>query len=125
MVLGLKVLVMVGAAGFPMAVSLSVAELLLGAGSVVPDGTATSAVLVSAPVVPAPTVPVTVIVSVSPTLSAPVVKLTLLPLLLLVPQLDVPDATHVTELTAMATGTLSVTVAPVTLLGPALLTTRL
>src|SRR5919198_3180806 len=98
-------------------VLLSVA-LLFPAGSFVPAGAATDAVFV---IVPEPvTVPVTVNVTDWPARTSTVSFRFPLPL---AGQLDSPDGTHVQVTPESWTGITSVTVAPVTPLGPALLTT--
>src|SRR5947208_1110747 len=99
-------------------VSLSVA-LLLPAGSLIPAGAVTVAVFVIVPEL-AVTVAVAVNVAVPPlSRLTPAFKLPLP----LAGQVDPADATHVHVTLATWTGKLSVTVAPVTVLGPALLAT--
>src|SRR5882762_2838693 len=100
-----------------MTVLLSVAALL-PAGSLVPAGAVTVAVFVIVPV------PVTVAVARNVAVP-PLRRLTLafrLPLPL-AGQVDPAEATHVQATLATWAGKLSVTVAPVTALGPALLAT--
>ena len=96
-------------------VSVSVALLLPGVGSVVPDGTDTVAVLLSVPVADALTVALTVYVAV-PLASRFTVSL-MLPLPEAV-QLEPADAVHVQVTPVKLAGIVSLTVAPVTSLGP-------
>ena len=96
-------------------VSVSVAELLPGFGSVTPAGAATVAVLTSVPVAEADNVAVSVKVAVAPT-----GRLTAA---LMFPEPDAghvppPAPTHVHVAPVSAAGNVSATVAPVTALGP-------
>ena len=96
-------------------VSVSVALLLPGVGSVVPDGTATVAVLLSEPVADALTVALTVYVAV------PLANRFTVSLMLPLPdalQLEPEDAVHVQVTLVRLAGIVSLTVAPVTSLGP-------
>src|SRR4029077_772605 len=102
-------------------VSVSVALLFPGVGSVTPAGTLTVAVLATLPVAPAPMLATTVYVIVLPTGRLTVSLI--LPLPLAVKPDALPLATAVKVSLATAAGKVSVTVAPVTLLGPLLLTT--
>ena len=102
-------------------VSVSVAELLPGVGSVNPPGGATVAVLASVPEADAEIVAVSVNVAVPPA-----ARLTVALMLPEPPagQLEpVPAATHVHVAPPNTTGNVSVTVAPVTNDGPALVAT--
>ncbi len=101
-------------------VSVSVAELLPGLGSVTPAGAVIVAVLTSVPVAAADTVPLSVNVALPPT-----GRLTLA-LMLPEPaagQVPPPAPTHVHAAPRIVAGTVSATVAPVTPLGPLLLAT--
>src|SRR5436305_304 len=114
-----SVLVMLRSAVEPTAV-VSVAELLPGVGSVVPDGAIADAVLLNVPVAPAETVPVAVNVAVPPD-----TRLTLADML---PDPDAGhddpgDAVHVHVVDVSADGKASVTVAPMTSAGPLFVTT--
>src|SRR5229473_3294657 len=100
-------------------VSVSVAVLLPGVGSVVPAGAVTLAVLLRLPVAEAEMLAVTVNVAVPPFARLTVVLM--LPVPLVAPQLAA--GAHVQLALLMPAGSASVTVAPVTALGPALLTT--
>lgn len=103
-------------------VSVSVAELFAGFGSVVPLGTATLTVLDTVPVAALETVTTNVKVAVPPTARLiAVLFIFTWPLGAL--QLDPADAVQVHEPMINALGRMSVTVAPVTALGPALVTT--
>src|SRR3954451_2842113 len=100
-------------------VSLSVAELLPGVGSVTPAGAATVAVLVSVPVAAAEMVQLAVEVALPP--------LGRLAVSLMFPepeavQVPPPAPTHV-QVQVSEAGKVSATVVPVALLGPALLAT--
>ena len=86
-----------------------------------PDGTVTVAVLTRLPVAPADTVPVSVNVAVPPLRRSTVVPM--LPLPEGAPHALPADATHVHAGVVIAAGTASVTVAPITALGPLLLAT--
>ena len=95
-------------------VSVSVALLLAGAGSVTPAGAATVAVLINEPVAPAAIVQLAVYVTLPP-LGRPTV-------LLILPEPDAvqvppPDPAHVHEQVSAA-GNVSATVEPGALLGP-------
>jgi len=109
------------------AVSVSVAELLLLSGSekLAPPGMTILAVLTRFPVVPDATVPLIVKVSKlpAPAFTAALSKRTLIPEVLLVPQLAEPLGAQVTASPLMAVGTLSRTLKPEALSGPALRTT--
>src|SRR5258708_6491446 len=100
-------------------VSVSVAVLLPGVGSVVPAGAVTLAVLVRLPVAEAEMLAVTVNVAVPPFARLTVVLMSPVPLVR--PQLAA--GAHVQVALLMPAGSVSVTVAPVTPSGPALLTT--
>src|SRR5258708_3739874 len=102
-------------------VSVSVALLLPGVGSVTPAGALTVAVFATLPVAPAPMLATTVYVIVLPTAML-TVSLILPPPLAVKPD-ALPLATAVQVSLATAGGKGSVTVAPVTLLGPLLVTT--
>jgi hypothetical protein len=97
-------------------VSVSVAELLAGVGSVTPPGTVTVAVLTRLPVAAALTVPVKVYVTLPPTGRFTVALMLPDPLAV---QLAPPALTQVQVGLGIAAGTVSTTVAPVTALGPA------
>ncbi len=99
-------------------VSVSVAELLAGVGSVTPTGGVMDAVLTRLPVAPAAMVPVTVNVAVAPTGRSTVVLM--LPLPLPAAHDPPPAGTHVQVTPTSDTGTVSVTLAAVTADGPAL-----
>ena len=101
--------------------SVSLAELLMELGSFAPLGGATVAIFVSVPVALLEIVAVSVNVAVPPTAKLTVAEM--LPFPLGVPQLDPDEAVQVHEAFVNAAGKLSVTVAPVMALGPALLTT--
>src|SRR5689334_8312037 len=103
-------------------VSVSVAELFARFGSSVPFGAATFTLFETVPVAELETSTVTLNVAVPPTarLTAVLFRLTL-PLGTL--QLDPDDAVHVHEIIVSVLGRMSVTNAPATALGPALLTT--
>src|SRR5690242_5291795 len=106
------------ACGF--SVSVSVALLLPGVGSVVPAGAAIVAVLARLPVALALTVPASVNVAVPPTGMFTVAAMLPLPD---AGPLAPPAYTAVQVAPVMVAGTVSATVAPVALLGPALLAT--
>src|SRR6201999_2166664 len=98
-------------------VSVSVAELLPGVGSVTPPGAVTVAVLLSVPVAAGETVQLAVYVTL-----APLGRLTV-PLMLPEPaavQVPPPAPTQV-QVQVSEAGNVSATVAPVAALGPALL----
>jgi hypothetical protein len=97
-------------------VSVSVALLFAGFGSVTPLGTATVAVLLSVPVADALTVPVSVYVTLPLTGRFTVSLMLPEPLAVQVPP---PAPTHVQLAPVIVAGRVSVTVAPVTALGPA------
>ncbi len=101
-------------------VSVSVAELFPGFGSVTPAGAAIVAVLTSVPVAAAETVPTTVNVAVPPG-----GRLTLAPMFPAPAAGHVPPPapTHVQVAPIIAAGNVSATVAPTAVLGPALLAT--
>src|SRR5436305_1920544 len=102
-------------------VSVSVAVLLPGVGSVTPAGTATVAVFDNVPDAPAVSVALTVYVIVLP---AGIVTVSLmLPLPLALKPVAPPLAVAVQVCVASAAGNVSVMVAPVTLLGPLLVAT--
>lgn len=103
-----------------MTVSVSLAELLFDAGSVEPDGVAIDAVLVRVPRASAATVAFTVKVA-----FPPLAKLTaelMLPVPDAAPQLDPLEAKQVQVALVSFAGNASTTVAPVTALGPLLIT---
>lgn len=102
-------------------VSVSLAELFDEFGSVVPFGAATVAVFVIEPVAVLATVALTKNVAVPPAARLTVVLMLILPLG--AEQLDPADAVQVQEPMTRLLGIMSVTVAPVTALGPALATT--
>jgi hypothetical protein len=102
-------------------VSVSVAELLPGVGSVTPDGTAIAAVLTRVPVAVATTVAEIVNVADAPTGRSTVVLM--LPLPLPAAHDAPPLVTHVHVTPVSDAGIVSVTGAPVTADGPALLAT--
>jgi hypothetical protein len=104
---------------FPTSVSVSVAELFPGVGSVTPPGTATVAVFTRLPVAAALIVALTVYVTLPPTGRLTVLLMLPLPLAGHVPP---PAPAHV-HVAVKDAGNVSATVAPVTLLGPALLAT--
>src|SRR3954451_21516020 len=97
-------------------VSVSVAELLAGVGSVTDAGAETGAVFARVPVADAESVPVTVKVALPPGASVPV------GLMLPVPdgegQVEPAVAEHVHATPATAAGRVSATVAPVAVEGP-------
>src|SRR5260370_1190951 len=99
-------------------VSVSVAVLLPGVGSVVPAGAATLAVLLRLPVAEAEMFAVTVNVAVPPFARLTVVLMSPVPLV--TPQLAA--GAHVQLALLMPAGSVSVTVAPVTALGPPFVT---
>src|SRR5438034_915527 len=101
--------------------SESVAELLPGAGSVVPPGTVVVAVLIRLPAAAGSMVATTVKVAVPPT--ARLTRLLMLPLPFAGPEEPAPAYAAVQVALVMAAGKESATVAPVTKLGPALVTT--
>src|SRR5438128_520189 len=106
-------------------VSVSVAVLLPGVGSVWPAPTVTVAVLTRLPIVAALIVPLTVMVS---EFAAPAAMLTLvneraLPAEPFVPQLAEPLATQVIVVPVIDAGIVSATETPVAFDGPLLLTT--
>lgn len=96
--------------------------LLAGFGSIVPGGTATVTLLVTVPVAALETVTVRAKVAVPPTARLTGVLL-ILTLPLAAPQLEPAEAVHVHEPIISELGKMSVTVAPVTTLGPALVMT--
>src|SRR5258706_533398 len=102
-------------------VSVSVALLLPGVGSVTPAGALTVAVFATLPVAPAPMLAMTVYVIVLPTGRLTVSLI--LPLPLAVKPDAPPLATAVNVSLVTAAGRTSPTLAPVTLLGPLLVTT--
>src|SRR5437773_177024 len=97
-------------------VSVSVAELLVGFGSVTPSGAATVAVLTRVPVADVLTVPVRVYVTVPPTGRFTVSLMLPDPFAM---QLPPPAPTLPPLPPSAAAGTVSVTVAPFAALGPA------
>lgn len=103
-----------------MTVSVSLAELLFGAGSVEPDGAVIDAVFVSVPSASAATVVFTVKVAFPP-LARLTVEL-MLPVPDTAPQLDPLEAKQVQVALVSFAGNVSTTVAPVTALGPLLVT---
>lgn len=119
----LLVLVMVRSA-VGVSESVSLAELFPGFGSTVPFGTTTDAALVTVPVAVLETFTVSLNVAEPPT-----ARLTALLLMLTTPldslQLEPEEAVHVHETIVSGAGKISLTVAPVTALGPALVTTML
>ena len=96
--------------------SVSLAELLPGVGSVVPAGTATVAVLTSMPVAAADSVAVSVYVTLAPAGRLTVSAMLPLPDAVHVPP-PAPTQVHVAPVSAA--GSVSITVAPLTALGPA------
>lgn len=102
-------------------VSLSLAELFDRLGSVEPDGAATVAVFVIVPVAVLATVVFTVKVAVPLGNKLTVVLMFTFPLA--AAQLDPTEAEQVHELITKLAGTVSVTCAPTTALGPELPTT--
>lgn len=102
-------------------VSVSVAVLLFGVGSVVPVAGVTVAVFVKDPVAVPETVPFNVKVTVP--LAATSTVVLILPLPLACPQLDPAEAAQVHVALVSVAGRMSETVAPNAALGPALLTT--
>lgn len=98
-----------------------VSVLLVEFGSAVPLGGATVAILLSVPVAVLETVAVSVKVAEPPT--SRFTAALILPVPFAVPQLEPDDAVQVHDAFVSVLGKLSVTVAPVTALGPALLTT--
>lgn len=105
---------------FGWAVDVTEVWLLLPSGSVTPVGPETLAVLVTVPVKLAGNVAVIENVAV-PALAKLTVAL-MLPVPLALPQLEPLDATQVQETLVRIAGTLSITVAPVTGLGPSFVT---
>ena len=105
-------------------VSVSLAVLLPGLGSVEPAPAVTVAALTSGPLAAGLMVPFTMMVSAWPAPGASLapVKLTLLPAEALVPQLSVPVAVQVAVTPVMAAGTGSAMVNPVAVLGPSFVT---
>ena len=101
----------------PASASVSVAALLAGAGSLTPPGAATVAVLLSVPVAAAEIAQLAVYVALAPTGKLTVLLMLPEPLAVQVPP-PAPTQVHVQVRLA---GNVSATVAPVTLLGPALL----
>src|SRR5260370_1053141 len=101
-------------------VSVSVALLLTGFGSVTPTGTAMVAVLAVGPLAPPATVALTVKVAVPPL--SRLTEAAMLPLPL-AGQLEPAEATQVQAPKVRFAGAVSVTVAAVTALGPLLLAT--
>jgi hypothetical protein len=99
-------------------VSVSVALLLPGVGSVTPAGAVTVAVFDSEPVALGLMFAMTVYVTLPPTGRLTVALMLPEPLAVHVPP---PAPTHVHESLVIAAGNVSATVAPVALLGPALL----
>ena len=111
---------------FGAGVSVSVAKLLPGVGSVCPDPAVTVAVFARSPVAAALTVPLTVMVTKLPLpalILTPVNDTVLPPGLTLVPQTAVPLATQLVVTPVIAAGTVSATLAPMAFVGPALPTT--
>lgn len=100
--------------------SVSVAELFVVTGSVTPEGAAIEAVLASDPVAAALTVPVMVNVAVAPTGRFSGVEIDPVPE---AAQVAPPATAHVHVAPVKAAGNVSVTVAPVTPEGPALVAT--
>src|SRR6185369_14442417 len=100
-----------------LSVSLSVAELLPGVGSVTPAGAATVAVLLKVPVAAAEILQLAVYVMLPPLGRFTVSLMLPLPEAVHVPP---PAPTHV-QVQVSDAGNVSATVAPVALLGPALL----
>ncbi len=101
-------------------VSVSVALLLPGVGSVTPPGTVMVAVFTREPVAVADTVPVTVKVAVPPTGRSTSAEMFPVPL---AGQLAPPAVAQVHVTPVSSAGKASATVAPTTALGPALLAT--
>jgi hypothetical protein len=102
-------------------VVVSVAVLFPGVGSVTPPGAATAAVLTNTPVADGAMVAVRVNVAAPPTSRFTVIAM--LPVPLVTPHNEPGEATHVHIAPVSAGGRGSVTSAPVTPLGPLLLTT--
>ena len=103
-------------------VSVSVAELLPGVGSVVPPGTAALAVFTSEPVAEAETVPDTTYVATAPEFSETVVEIEF-PEPDAAPHEPVPVVIEQVQVTPVtAAGTVSDTVAPATFDGPLFVT---
>lgn len=102
-------------------VSVSLAELFTGFGSVAPLSVVTVAVFVIVPVAVLATVALTVKVAVPPGSRLTVVSMFTLPLG--APQLEPAEAVQVHVLITRPPGMMSLTCAPVPALGPALLTT--
>jgi len=96
-----------------------VALLFPATGSVVPPGAVTVAVLLSVPVAPGDTVALTVYVSVPPERMLALSAMFPEPL---AAQLEPAEAEHVQETPVSVPGKVSLTVAPVTWLGPLLVT---
>ncbi len=103
-----------------LSVSVSVALSFAAFGSVTPPGAAIVAVLASDPVADAATVPVAVKVAVPPTGRLTAAAMSPLPL---AGQVAPPAAAHVQLMPVKIPENVSLTVAPVTALGPALLAT--
>ena len=103
-----------------MTVSVSLAELFPGEGSVEPAGAATVAVLVNVPSVSAATVVVIVNVALPPFVRLTVVLM--LPVPEVAPQVEPLEARHVQLALVNFAGSASTTVAPVTALGPLFVT---
>ena len=101
--------------------SVSVALLLPGTGSVVPTGGVTVAVFTNVPTAVDATLATTLKVAVP--LTARLTVVLRLPVPLAALQLEPPVATQLQLALVMAAGKVSATVAPVTALGPALVTT--
>ena len=101
-------------------VSVSVALLLPGVGSVTPAGVATEAVLLKVPVALADKVPVAVKVAVPPFIRFTLALILPLPL---AGQLELAEAVQVQVTPDSDAGKVSATVAPVTSFGPPLLAT--
>src|SRR6266436_4617242 len=97
-------------------VSVSVAELLLGFGSVVPPGAATVAVLLRLPVAEALIVPVSAYVTLPPTGRCTVSLMVPVPLAAQIPP---PAPTQVQLTPERASGSVSDTMAPLAARGPA------
>ena len=105
---------------------MSVAALLVGSGSVkpAPPGTVTVAVLVRSPVAAGSIVPVTVTVKALPAVRVAPLKATVLPAVLLIPQVPSPlVTTQLAPTPVIAAGTTSSMAKPTACEGPSLMTT--
>jgi hypothetical protein len=102
---------------------VTVLLLLLGSGSLIPEGTPIVAVLVMLPVAPGETVPLIVIVMLAPEGKLGTLPLTVLPLILIFVGQTAPAVALVqlAETPVMVLGTISLKVVPLAAEGPALL----